>query len=67
MDIILENGNIKYMKQDEYIDWNLLMRGMNGELSEEEKASFEEWMTDWKHREYYERMVAEWNEDVAIG
>ena len=53
------------MKQDEYIDWSLLVRSMNGELSEEEKASFEEWMTDWKHREYYERMVAKWNEDVV--
>lgn len=53
------------MKQDEYIDWSLLVRSMNGELSEEEKASFEEWMTDRKHREYYERMVAEWNEDVV--
>lgn len=53
------------MKQDEYIDWSILVRGMSGELSEEEKVLFDRWMADRKHREYYERMVAEWNEDVV--
>lgn len=65
MDIVFGNGNIKCMKEDDYIDWKLLVRGMNGELSGEEKALFEVWMVDPEHREYYERMVAEWNGDAV--
>lgn len=65
MDIIFENENIKCMKQDGHIDWNLLVRGMDGVLSGEEKELFEEWMADPEHRKYYERMVAEWNGDAV--
>ena len=53
------------MKQDGHIDWNLLVRGMDGVLSGEEKELFEEWMADPEHRKYYERMVAEWNGDAV--
>lgn len=52
------------MKENKYIDWNLLVRHMNGELSEEEKNLLETWIeSDSKHKQYYERMIAEWNSD----
>ena len=54
------------MRPDEYIDWKLLMRRMNEGLSEKEEQEFLAWLDkDVKRREYYERMVAEWNNDVV--
>lgn len=52
------------MDENEYIDWNLLVRHMNGELSEEEESLLETWIeADSKHKQYYERMIAEWNSE----
>ena len=53
------------MEHNEYIDWKLLVRRMNGELSKEEEQKFLMWFAkDPRRKEYYERMVAEWNSDI---
>ena len=50
------------MKKGKYIDWNILKRSMDHELSEEEKNTFENWYASHEsHRNYYERMISEWN------
>ena len=54
------------MGHDEYIDWKLLVRRMNGELSKEEEQKFLTWLAkDTRRKAYYERMVAEWNSDTV--
>lgn len=62
---ILYIENVNGMKQNDHIKWNILVRAMNGELSGEEKETFEAWMSDPEHGKYYERMVAEWNGDAV--
>ena len=52
------------MKKNKYINWDLLVRHMSGELSKEEEIVFKNWIkVDEKHRKYYERMVEEWNRE----
>lgn len=53
------------MKKNKYINWDLLVRHMSGELSKEEEIVFKNWIkVDEKHRKYYERMVEEWNRET---
>lgn len=53
------------MKKGKYIDWNILKRSMDHELSEEEKNTFENWYASHEsHRNYYERMISEWNRET---
>ena len=48
------------MEKNKYINWDLLVRHMSGELSKEEEIVFKNWIkVDEKHRKYYERMVEE--------
>ena len=55
----------KLMKKGKYIDWNILKRSMDHELSEEEKNTFENWYASHEsHRNYYERMISEWNRET---
>ena len=50
------------MEKNKYINWDLLVRHMSGELSKEEEIVFKNWIkVDEKHRKYYERMVEELN------
>lgn len=65
MVIIHEYTKKNSMKEDEYIDWNLLTRHINGELSEEEENTFNSWITsNDEHQKYYERMVSEWTSET---
>ena len=53
------------MEKNKYINWDLLVRHMSGELSKEEEIVFKNWIkVDEKHRKYYERMVEEWNRET---
>lgn len=53
------------MEKEQHIDWRLLMRYMESELSAEEMKQVEEWLqADRKHQAYYDRMVQVWKNDT---
>lgn len=53
------------MEKQRHIDWRLLMRYMESELSTEETKQVEEWLqADRKHQAYYDRMVQAWKNDT---
>jgi hypothetical protein len=52
------------IKDDNLINWDLLMRHMQDSISEEEEKRFNEWLSeDTKHEAYYKKMVTEWLND----
>lgn len=47
-----------------YIDWTLMMRCLKNEQTPEEEAVFKAWLdADSRHKDYYERVCKEWDND----